>query len=84
MNREGVSLLAKCLKGIGNAPIAEKKSLSFPLSLRLIDQFIAKIVGQKEELKDLDATKPPEKSRSKAAFLLYNRFRDVPELLKSV
>jgi len=36
--------------------IVEKKSLNCPLNHRPTDQFIVEIVGQKREVKDLDAS----------------------------
>jgi hypothetical protein len=48
LNKKAVSLLGKWYKEIGNAVIAEKKSLNSPLNQRLIDQSIVATAGAKK------------------------------------
>jgi len=51
-DQEEIFLLVKCLREIGNVPIVEKKYLRSHLNHHPTDQFIAEIVGLKEEPRD--------------------------------
>ena len=48
----------KWSKATGNAQIVELKSLNYHLNRLQIDQFIAEIAGQKENLKEISGANP--------------------------